>query len=105
MAINNPQAVRFSNEKLRPLADAMLTMYRIAKSMELSWLAQGMDARLTNTSDRIIDGSVEDGRTAITGADANALRAVAAALVTAMEAAASSKLKVVDKYSVNPRGV
>lgn len=102
--ITNPQAVRFSNEEIRPLADAYATLYFAAKRVEAEWTAQNIGALIPNTADVIIDGSATDGRAEITGAKVNGLINAVAALVADLEANTNLKRDVLLQIAVNVRG-
>ena len=55
MAITDPEAVRFSNEKARTLADAATRYYWAAKAFVNEWDATGMAAKIPNTADVVAD--------------------------------------------------
>lgn len=101
--ITNPQAVRFCNETVRPLADAYASLYFAAKRAGAEWTAQGVDALIPNTTDLIADGSAVDGRTPITGANVRGLVTQIAALITDLEANGGVKLNALLRISVNAR--
>lgn len=72
----NAQAITFSNNKVRVIADQMETLYQSAKSFLQQWTAQGLAAIIPNTSDLMQDGATvasgtADGRTPITNIDIN----------------------------------
>jgi len=101
--IVNPEAIRFSNEKVRTLADAAANYYYAAKAMLNEWDATGMAAKIPNTSDVLIDGSATDGRSVITGANVNGLKAHVATMVADLEATANQKLNILLKIEVNAK--
>lgn len=103
--ITNPQAVRFSNEEIRPLADAYANLYFAAKRVAAAWSAQDIGTLIPNTSDVIIDGSATDGRAAITGAKVNGLISACGALVTDLEANSNLKRDILLQIAVNVKGV
>ncbi len=55
---------------MRIAADRLALAYNYANVVVNEWFATSMSAKITNTSDTIIDGAAQDGRTPITGADA-----------------------------------
>lgn len=70
MANTNPQAITFSNAKIRPMADLIYTAYETAKSVVEQWNAQNVSAVIPNDTTIIADGSATDGRAQITDAQA-----------------------------------
>ena len=103
MAITDASAIKFSNEKIRVAADKLYGAYLFAKEVITDWNAVSMSTLITNTSDVISDGSITDGRTQITGAEATSVITRLQELVTDYEASSNSKLNTVVKPSVNPR--
>ena len=99
--ITNPEAVRFSNEKVRTLADAATKYYYAAVGFLNEWNATDMGTKIPNTSDVIIDGSATDGRTPITGANVNGLKGNVAAMVADLEANSNLKLNILLGIEVN----
>ena len=87
--INNPVAVKFSNERVRPAADTIARAYSAAKGILAMWSAQKMGTRITDTTDVIIDGAKQDGRLSISGADANRIIEALSTIVTALDGVAS----------------
>ena len=73
MANTNPQAVDFSNTRIRPMADLLFTCYLTAKSIVNQWNAQGVATVIPNDSTVIADGAATDGRAQITDAQATAI--------------------------------
>ena len=102
MPIADVEAVRFANEELRPAADQLAQLYYLAKSVRDQWFARGMAARFPNTSDVVEDGSANDGRPRITGADVNNLITRLDEIVTSFEAGSNAKLNTILKVAVNP---
>lgn len=83
MAITNPEAIRFSNEQVRPYCEKMRNMYWEYKSLAVYW-ADELAAQIPDDPAEI----VEDGRdnaTQLTGADVRAFVAEAVKFVQAME--------------------
>lgn len=79
MAITDPVAIRFSNEKLRVAADKLAQLDNLAASILAEWTALGGTSLIPNTSDVLQDGAAPngvdstggDGRTVVTGAKLN----------------------------------
>jgi hypothetical protein len=79
MAITNPVAIRFCNEKARVAADLLAQLYNISTDMVAEWDALGGTSLIPNTSDVVRDsaspnddvGTDGDGRKVITGAKVN----------------------------------
>ena len=79
MAITNPVAIKFSNEKIRICADLIAQLDNLAGAVRNEWTAHGGTALIPNTADVIRDGASPnddlgtggDGRPVITGAKAN----------------------------------
>ncbi len=101
--ITNPQAVKFTNEQARPMADLYAQAYYALKSLSDVWDAQNIVTIIPNAPDVIIDGSASDGRAAITGAMVNGLVTNAKAFVADLEANSKLKLNGLLKIAVNPR--
>lgn len=99
--INNPQAVKFCNERVRVMADALAVAYNSAKAITAEWFANNMGALLPVSSDVVLDGSATDGRHVITGNDATGIINRALELIADMEANNSAKLNTVLKVAVN----
>lgn len=78
-AITNPQAIKFSNEKIRVAADLLAQLDEFGGAVINEWTAFGGVALIPNTADIMQDGaSVNgvnatggDGRLVITGANVN----------------------------------
>lgn len=103
MAITNPQAVKFSNEQARPMADLYAQLYYALKTLTDTWDAQVISSVITNTSDVIEDGFATDGRASITGAMVTGLITNAKAFCADLEANTKLKLNGLLKIAVNPQ--
>jgi hypothetical protein len=100
--ITDPGAVLFCNKLVRPLADAVAQVYGSISLFPNLWESKGMATLIPNDpTANVIDGSATDGRTPITGADANAMLALANALL-AMATGANGQMGTVLKVAVNP---
>lgn len=100
--IVDPSVVKFSNEKVRPLADLVAGAFKEIQSFKDLWDAKGIGSLVPDTSDLVDDGSATDGRTPITGHDLHQMKALADDLV-AMGVGENTKIPTVLKVSVNPR--
>lgn len=104
MAITDPNAIAFINQRVRPLADLRAKLYFLSKITAAEFTAKGLSSTITNDSSVVNDGSQlpgGDGRTSITGADVNVLLALTNADVTANEASSNLKLNQTLKVAVN----
>ncbi len=100
--ITDPAAVRFANEKVRVAADKLAQAYYFAKLVNNEWHATGMSSLITNTADTIIDGSANDGRHSLTGAEATNIITRCQDLLTDYETANNAKLNTILNVAVNP---
>lgn len=101
--ITDAQAIAFSEEHFRRLANLITGSYQTAKSVQVRWGPEGLAAKFPDTDDDIMDSAHVDGRTIVTGADANAMKAAADALVALLEANGGEHLNTVVKYGTKPR--
>lgn len=101
--ITSPQAVRFCNEDVRPLADVMVGAYDSLKAFVAEWDANGLGAIITNTVDMIADNSDQDGRYQITGAKVNSMYTAANSLITWFETGTPTRISILRTIAVNPR--
>lgn len=101
--ITDPQAIRFSNDTLRTFADAYVGAYQRAKEIQIRWASEGLAAKLPDTADELDDGAHVDGRTIVTGADANDIVDAANQLIASLDANSMEVLLKLSKYCVNPR--
>lgn len=99
--ITNAEAVRFCNEKVRPLADVATRYYYASKALVNEWNATDMTSKIPNTADVVMDGSAVDGRSPITGANVVGLKNAVAAFVADLEANNNAKLNVLLRIEVN----
>lgn len=99
--ITSPQAVRFSNERVRTLADTVARAFTQVQSFAAEFQAKGLADLIPNDGTVIADGSDTDGRTPITGADVYQMLALADDLLS-MASGPNTRLPVVLKAAVNP---
>lgn len=106
MPINDPVAVKFSNERVRVSADTLARGYSQAGGILGIWLNQDLATRIPNDPLNIIeDGSPADGRTPISGEDANMIMEALTAFKNLLEQNASNGKRHIDnilKVAVNP---
>ena len=103
MAITDPTAVKFCNERIRPNADQYTGLYYYLQSLVNDWTATGMGSTIPVGGGAIEDGSHIDGRTPITADDVNLFVQQAQFLVDHLEANNNTFLNVVLKPHVTPR--
>ncbi len=112
MPITNKEAIKFSNEKLRVVADLMAQLYNIGKSMNDEWTARGLAAVIPDDASQILcdsaygtDGADGDGRPIVTGQDLhNIVRGNAEFFVALLEDNSNERLNMILSVAVNTRG-
>lgn len=92
--IINPEAVRYCNEVIRPLANVATQYYYDTVKAANEWAATDMGTKIPATADIVIDGSATDGRSQITGSMVNNLINHVAAMQTDLEANTNQKLNI-----------
>ncbi len=100
--ITDPSAVKFCNETIRPLADQLVQLYYHGKVAQQQFIAKGLGSLIPNDSTVVSDGSTTDGRTPITGFDANVVLSWVGAFIQGMEANTNLELNQVGKVAVRP---
>jgi len=111
MAITNPVAIGFSNNRLRRQADKLAQAYYFAKTVVNEWNANGLSSLITNTSDVLRDtasptddvGTDGDGRHVVTGAELTNLVTRCQELITDFEASSNAKLNTILAVATNPQ--
>jgi len=102
MAITDPQAVRFCNEKIRSAADNLAQAYNHANRVVNEWTSFGGVALIPNDAgEDVIDGSATDGRPPITGADVNNIINRLSERLTDYEAGGNAKLNTILRVAPN----
>lgn len=104
MAVTDPEAVRFANERIRPAADKLAQAYYFARLVRNEWYANNMGAILPVGGGTIEDGSEGDGRHTLVADDAILLINRLEDLINDYEASGNAKLNTVLKPAVNPEG-
>jgi hypothetical protein len=102
-SVTNPQAITFCNQAIRPLFDKLMQTYYYSIAIESAWTAQGLAALIPNDSSAIVDGSAQDGRPPITGANVNILIANAQTIINLFEANSKLIFNQTLIGSVNPQ--
>ncbi len=108
--ITDPVAVRFCNERARPMADKLVALYKDMRVFMAEWVTQEKMKLVPASADLIDDGSVAaptstnfqqaDGRRPITGQEVNDLANIVGGLITAIEANNNAQLDMVVKVAV-----
>lgn len=78
MPITDPEAIRFANEQVRPIAEQLRALKVRIRAMQTSWFA-GRNQAFPNTSDPLEDGREAEGVSRLTGANVNSLVGIAIA--------------------------
>lgn len=99
--IKDPNAVRFANTRIRPMADRLAQLYYLAVLFSDEFKALGLDTIFLKNPDSVSDGSATDGRPPITGTDVNNIITLAIAFKDLMEANSKEPLNQVLRVGVN----
>jgi len=83
--ITNPQAISFSNSRIRPFADELYALYLDAKAIQAEYASKGLNSVFVPTSDQVMDGADVDGRTIIHSQDVNAIMNLINSLINLFE--------------------
>ena len=98
MAITNPEAIRWNNERLRTLAEMRLALYLTEKQAMQEWYG-GINLMFPNDAGEAVEDNREAaGVSRLTGADVNSMMGVVANDVSAAEQA--GVLDVINKPCV-----
>ncbi len=103
--VDDVEAIRFSNEKIRPLCDQMVRSYRLMKTIAQMWTAKDLARLFPAEGLPIADGSIgpsPDGRTPITSADVRNVIAFCLRVNGAIELGDGTILNQLLKVAVNP---
>lgn len=103
MAINNPEAIRFSNEKVRVAANRLAQAYNFSRAALDEWYARNMGAQFPVGGGIVEDGATSDGRPVIDGNDVTLLVSRLSELTTDYEADSNAKLNTILKIAPNPQ--
>lgn len=100
--IQNPQAVKFCNDKGRVMADVLVQTYQTSVAFLAEWNANAnLAVALPNTADVVDDTADRDGRQLMTGTKINSLVAAAQAMVTWFETGSPSRITLLRQIAVN----
>lgn len=100
MAITSTEAIKFSNEQVRPLSEKMRNLYYELKSMVADW-NNGDSANFpVDDQDMLEDGREVNGVSRLSGNDVNLFISQAQAYIAQIEGA--GVLNVVSKPCVRP---
>lgn len=83
------------------MADILAKHYWLAKQLVATWNAQSLSSIILNTTDEVIDGARQDGRSVVTGAKITAIITRCNEIITDYEATSSAKLNTVVQVAVN----
>jgi hypothetical protein len=97
----NPQAVAFTNNRARPMADAIYGAYLTAKKILAEYSAQNVAAVIPNDATVISDGAAADGRAQVTDAQVINIINRAQELVNWMERATLNASGTQDNATLN----
>jgi hypothetical protein len=100
----NAQAIKVSNEKVRPACDKILQIYFIMKALQSEFTAQGWSALfpVADPTGEVKDGAATDGRTVVTNQSVQDIFTALSAFITHMEASTNLNLNRYLKAAVNP---
>lgn len=74
--VTDPEAIKFCNEVVRPMAERLRAEMVMTTSSETTWLA-GMNAKFPNDTSLVDDHRDAEGVSRLTGADVQAFMSVA----------------------------
>lgn len=90
MAITNPEAVKFSNEQIRPLCEEARALMARITSMQTSWFA-GVNTEFPNDTTAVADNRDAEGASRLVGTDINGAVSNLLAILAASNAQIISK--------------
>jgi hypothetical protein len=105
MAIDNPQAAKFCNERLRVAANRIISGIRSLRQMSAEYAANGIGPLVGGSQELldslVVDGSATDGRTPLTGYDVTLAISSANALLTWADGDGAAHLTALTKPTTN----
>lgn len=102
MAITNPTAVTYSNEKLRVTANKLAQAFNFINAAINEWDALDMGSIITDYSTNIMEDDADtDGRPVVSGQDLNDLKDLMDEFRNNFTANTNAKLNMVLKVAVN----
>jgi hypothetical protein len=102
MAVTNPQAITFCNQKIRPAADKLARAYNFARMVMDEWSALNMGTLIPTGGGEVEDGAAADGRPVINADQVVLLTYRLNELIADYEADTNLKLNTVLQVAVNP---
>lgn len=102
MPNTNPQAIKISNEKLRPLADRFGALYNLCKALAAESSAENWPALFPADGQTLSDGADVDGRAVITNTDLSNFMSMVGTYITYMEQTSNANRNLALKIAVNP---
>ena len=103
--ITNPQAIAFSNQYARVMANSMLANYNNAVRIVEIWNAQQVSAIITNVGSVMEDGAQTDGRPIITDSNVTNIITRAMEIIADYTANSNAKLNTVQQVATNGQSV
>ena len=108
-AITNNEAIKFSNEKMRIVADLMAQLYNFGKSVNDEWISREIGSIIPDDSEAILhdsafgtDGTDGDGRPIVNGADLNSIMVgTVDYFIALLEENDNERLKIILNVAVN----
>jgi len=91
MAITDPEAIKFTNDYIRPMCENLRYMSARGADWAQKW-AELSSKFPNNDSDMVEDGREAEGISRLSGADINAVAAVFGSLLTIMDATAQTAI-------------
>ena len=98
MAITNEEAIRFTNEQIRPMAEKLRNLYYEAKALQVDWF-NGMSVLIPNSVDEILMDERTD-VSELSGADISNIITQLSTIITQFEGV--GVLNVIQKPCVRP---
>ncbi len=105
MPNDNPQAVKFANEIIRPMADAMQGLTDSSEETISRFANEGLLALFPLDDEVVVDGSATDGRAPITNRMVRIVMDILTSFRNDMKANDSIKYNQIEAVSVNSRRV
>ena len=82
--IDDPRAIRFANETIRPLAERLRALHYEIDAVMIDWYA-GMNALVPNDASPIADGREREGISRLVGSDAVSLIVAASGIKAVLD--------------------
>lgn len=98
MAVTNPEAIKFTNERIRPAADKFAASYIAAVAHMAAW--EAVKALVPNDDTLIEDNRQNEGVSQLTGRDVHTIAAMVKNIKDTLEANSNALRDVVFKVSV-----